>query len=105
MPKINHTDQEGEGELLVAKKIKEPDQYRVILLNDDYTTMDFVVEILCRVFHKSIADATQIMLNVHRQGRGECGIYTREIAESKVQQVHCIARSAGFPLKCTMEKV
>ena len=96
---------EDEGEVLVAKKLKKPDQYRVILLNDDYTTMDFVVEILCKVFHKSVQDATTIMMNVHQQGRGECGIYTFEIAESKVQQVHFIARSAGFPLKCTMEKV
>ncbi|MBQ7738811.1 MAG: ATP-dependent Clp protease adapter ClpS [Desulfovibrionaceae bacterium] len=105
MPKFNRTDQEDEGELLVAKKVKEPDQYRVILLNDDYTTMDFVVEILCRIFHKSVADATQIMINVHHQGRGECGVYTLEIAESKVEQVHGVARSAGFPLKCIMEKV
>ncbi|MBQ9536632.1 MAG: ATP-dependent Clp protease adapter ClpS [Desulfovibrionaceae bacterium] len=105
MPKLPYADQDSDSEILVAKKLKKPDQYRVILLNDDYTTMDFVVEILCRIFHKSIEDATTIMMSVHRNGRGECGLYTLEIAESKVEQVHYTARNAGFPLKCIMEKV
>lgn len=95
---------ENESNILVAKKLKEPDRYRVLLHNDDYTSMDFVVRILCTIFHKSTEDATAIMLAVHKQGIGICGIYTREIAETKVNQVHIAAREAGFPLKCSMEK-
>ena len=84
--------------------IKEPPRYRVILLNDDYTTMDFVVKILEDVFHKSPSEATRIMLLVHHTGSGVCGIYTKEIAETKVNQVRVRAREAGFPLKAIMEK-
>ena len=79
-------------------------RYRVLLHNDDYTPMEFVVEILIHVFHKSIEDATQIMLNVHRAGVGLCGVYPCEVAEIKVDTVHILAKEAGFPLKCTMEK-
>lgn len=78
--------------------------YRVLLHNDDYTTMEFVVEILVHIFHKSIEDATRIMLNVHEKGIGVCGVYTYEVAETKVDTVHSIARDHGFPLKCSMEK-
>jgi len=85
-------------------KIQEPPQYKVLLHNDDVTTMDFVVGILCRIFHKAPEEAEAIMLNVHNNGIGLCGIYTREIAESKVKLVHHDAWLAGFPLKCTMEK-
>ncbi|SLM29132.1 ATP-dependent Clp protease adapter protein ClpS [Desulfamplus magnetovallimortis] len=81
-----------------------PPMYKVILLNDDYTTMDFVVEILMAVFGKSLEDATRIMLNVHEQGRGVCGIYTRDVAETKVHTVHVLAREREFPLKSIMEK-
>ena len=84
--------------------IKEPPRYRVILLNDDYTTMDFVVRILEDVFHKSPSEATRIMLLVHHTGSGVCGVYTREIAETKVNQVRTRAREAGFPLRAIMEK-
>lgn len=73
--------------------------------NDDYTTMDFVVAILISIFHKSTEDATSIMLNIHNNGIGECGVYTREIAEAKISQVRHEARLAGFPLRCSMEKV
>ena len=73
--------------------------------NDDYTTMEFVVEALIRVFHKSPTEANRIMLQVHMQGRGICGTYPFEIAETKVYQVHSRAKEAGFPLKCTMEVV
>lgn len=85
-------------------RLEEPPLYRVLLLNDDYTTMDFVVEVLKSVFHKSEAEATRIMLNVHQQGAGLCGLYPLEIAESKVDAVEALARENGFPLKCTMER-
>jgi ATP-dependent Clp protease adaptor protein ClpS len=83
---------------------KEPSLYRVIILNDDYTTMEFVVYVLETVFHKSTPEATQIMLSVHKKGAGLCGVYTREIAETKVVTVHEMASENKFPLKCTMEK-
>jgi len=89
----------------VKDEIKEPPKYRVLLHNDDYTTMDFVVKILEEVFHKSPSEATAIMLHVHNRGVGECGIYPAEIAETKVDIVHARARAAGFPLLATMERV
>ena len=85
-------------------QLDEPPLYRVLLLNDDYTTMDFVVEVLKYVFQKSEEDANQIMLNVHRKGVGVCGLYSYEIAETKVEIVDSLARERGFPLKCTMER-
>jgi len=84
--------------------VTEPSMYRVLLINDDYTTMEFVVEILMLVFSKSVEEATQIMLNVHRIGVGLCGIYTYEVAETKVDTVDALAKERGFPLKCSMEK-
>ena len=78
--------------------------YRVLLHNDDYTTMEFVVRVLIAVFHKSAEEATRIMLNVHMKGIGLCGIYPFDIAETKVATVHAVARENGFPLKCTMEE-
>ncbi len=81
-----------------------PPMYKVLLHNDDYTTMEFVVDILVRVFGKSLEKATQIMLNVHNKGKAVCGIYPREIAETKVETVHALASRKGFPLKSTMEK-
>ena len=83
---------------------REPSMYKVILHNDDYTTMEFVVEILMMVFGKTLEKATEIMLNVHHNGQGICGLYTREIAETKVETVHHMAGNRGFPLKSTMEK-
>jgi len=83
----------------------EPPRYRVLLHNDHYTTMEFVIEILTGIFHHDHARAEQIMLMVHRQGVGCCGEYDREIAESKVAEVTSRAAEAGFPLRCTMEKV
>ncbi len=83
---------------------KEPSLYRVILLNDDYTTMDFVVYVLETVFRKQPAEATLIMLDVHKRGAGVCGVYTREIAETKVATVHEMAAEREFPLQCTMER-
>jgi ATP-dependent Clp protease adaptor protein ClpS len=87
-----------------ATDVREPSMYRVMLLNDDYTTMEFVVEILVKVFHKHYDEAARIMLHVHKKGSGLCGIYPFEVAESKVHTVHNLARENGFPLKCTMEK-
>jgi len=87
------------------QEVTEPPMYRVLLHNDDYTTMEFVVELLMYIFNKSIEEATQIMLNVHRNGKGVCGIYTYEVAETKVEMVHELAKERGFPLKSTMEKV
>ena len=84
-------------------KVKEPEQYRVILLNDDYTTMEFVVAILMEIFHKSIEDASKIMLDVHKKGKGIVGVYTFDIAATKTEQVHAVARANDYPLKCVME--
>ena len=78
--------------------------YRVILHNDHYTAMDFVVEVLVRVFHKPPAEATKIMMDVHKRGTGVCGVYTYDLAVTKVRKVHAMARSRGFPLKCTFEQ-
>jgi ATP-dependent Clp protease adaptor protein ClpS len=86
-------------------KTKKPRQYQVLLLNDDYTSMDFVVMVLESIFQKAPVEAVQIMLNVHQKGSGVCGVYTKEIAEAKVEAVHRRARENGFPLKATMEAV
>lgn len=97
---------ESEGDVLseTREDVTEPPLFKVLLLNDDYTTMEFVVEILRSVFHKSAEEATRIMLNVHIAGVGLCGVYTYEIAETKVDTVHTLANEHGFPLKCTMER-
>jgi ATP-dependent Clp protease adaptor protein ClpS len=84
--------------------VREPPMYKVLLHNDDYTTMEFVVEILMLVFNKTPEEAVRIMLNVHHKGVGICGVYTFEVSETKVNTVHSIARENGFPLKCSMEK-
>lgn len=86
-------------------KIKKPSMYKVFMLNDDYSTMDFVIRMLESVFDKSPAEATKIMLSVHKQGRGLCGVFTKQIAEAKIDLVHQNAKSDGHPLKCVMEKV
>jgi ATP-dependent Clp protease adaptor protein ClpS len=83
---------------------KTEDLWRVVLHNDDYTPMDFVVDVLMRFFALNIENATQVMLHVHTRGRGVCGVFTREIAESKVSQVNEYARLNQHPLLCTMEK-
>ena len=82
---------------------KEPTQYKVVLLNDDYTTMEFVVEILENVFNKAPAEAYRIMMAVHHQGQGLCGVYPFEVAETKVATVVDLARDNGFPLRAAME--
>jgi ATP-dependent Clp protease adaptor protein ClpS len=84
--------------------IEYPKKYKVYLLNDNYTSMDFVIDIIISIFHKSYAEAENIMLEVHKKERGLCGIYTHEIAETKVAQVIKKAQENGFPLKATMEE-
>ena len=84
-------------------KLQKPQLYKVILLNDDYTPMEFVVIVLQRFFNKNREDATRIMLHVHQKGIGVCGIYTREVAETKVRQVMVFSMENQHPLQCTME--
>ena len=99
--------QDHEHGVLVAPsrpEVARPPLYSVLLLNDDYTPMDFVVDVLLRFFPLNLENATQIMLHVHTRGRGVCGVFTREIAESKVAQVNEYARLNQHPLLCTMER-
>lgn len=86
-------------------EIKKPRMYKVIIYNDDYTTMDFVVEVLVRVFSKSVPEAVKIMFNVHRKGSGVAGIYSYDIAATKIKQTQNMATESGYPLKLTMEGV
>lgn len=86
------------------KKLKKPPLYKVLLHNDDYTTKEFVVEILQYVFYKEQTEAVQIMLHVHRRGIGVAGVYSYEVAETKVALVESLARQHEYPLKCTMEE-
>lgn len=97
MPRI---EEEIESQLAIAEPIK----YKVLLHNDDYTTIDFVVDILMGVFHKSETQAESIMMDVHKKGKAICGIYTYEIAKTKVYQVKELAKSNGFPLLATLEE-
>ena len=96
MPRIQ---EEIESEIA----LDEPPMYRVILHNDDYTTMEFVVHILTMIFHKSEQESEQIMLDVHKKGKGVCGVYTREIAQTKVEQVRVLAKQNQYPLLATYE--
>ena len=98
----NEQRESGTG---VEEEVKEPRRFKVLLHNDHYTTMQFVVMTLVKVFNKTEAEATRIMLNVHNNGVGVCGVYTSEVAETKVIRVQLLAREAGYPLKCTMEEV
>jgi ATP-dependent Clp protease adaptor protein ClpS len=98
-------DQRPDGEVLerTNQETKKPELYKVVLLNDDYTTMDFVVQVLETIFHKQPAEAFRIMMMVHTQGKGLCGVYPHEVAETKVQAVLDAAREHGFPLRAAME--
>ena len=99
-------EQSGQREDLVLgerRKAKRPRLYKVLLHNDDFTTMDFVVDVLVRYFHKTMAEATRIMLEVHQRGLGLAGIFTYEVAETKVAQVTAEARQEGMPLRCTVD--
>lgn len=99
----NHSEGSVVTESIVD--VKEPQLYKVLLHNDDYTTMEFVISILENVFHRTANDATQIMLNVHNEGVGVAGIYTKEICETKIAVVHQLAKKNQFPLRCSMETV
>ena len=98
------TDKDSQSGVTLEEELKEPAMYRVLLHNDDYTTMDFVVKILEEVFHKTQEESVAIMLSVHEKGMGVCGVYPREIAEFRVRQVTGRAQAAGYPLRCTMER-
>ena len=97
----------GDTELLSRneEKLIEPGNFVVILLNDNYTSMEFVVEILKLIFHKNPQEAEKIMLNIHNKGSGIVGIYTWDIAQTKANQVHSIAKQHDYPLKCVVEEV
>ena len=98
---------EGPGTGVIVKskpKTKKPSMYKVLMLNDDYTPMEFVVDVLQNIFQKNREEATKIMLHVHQKGVGICGIYTYEIAETKVTQTVDYARKNQHPLQCTLEK-
>ena len=103
MPRESPQTGDAVKERLEPKK-QEPPQYKVVLLNDDYTTMDFVVHVLEHVFQKSPAEAYRIMMAVHLQGRGVAGVYPWEVAETKVDVVTEMARDAGFPLRAVAEE-
>lgn len=97
----------GRGTAVITRtkpKLKKPSLYRVLILNDDYTPMEFVIHVLERFFQKNKEDATRIMLHVHNHGVGECGVFTYEVAESKMTQVMDYARQNQHPLQCVMEK-
>lgn len=108
--KKNNNDQDngpGTGTGLLTRpesKTKKPSLYKVLMLNDDYTPMEFVVHVLQRFFRMTVEEATEVMLHVHNRGVGVCGVFTYEVAETKVNQVMTYARQHEQPLQCTMEK-
>ena len=107
MADTDHNDDDGSNTGVVVKtkpKTKKPSMYKVLMLNDDYTPMEFVVHVLERFFQKNREEATRIMFHVHRRGVGLCGVYTYEVAETKVTQVMDFARQQQHPLQCTLEK-
>lgn len=102
----SRTDDDNDTRVLtrVVPKVKKPSRYKVLLLNDDYTPMEFVVLILEKYFNKSREEANRVMLHVHQKGVGICGVFTYEVAETKVTQVMDFSRKNSHPLQCTMEK-
>ena len=103
--KSNGDDGPGNGVAVQTRtKTKKPSMYKVLMLNDDYTPMEFVVDVLQHIFQKNREEATQIMLHVHQKGVGVCGVYTYEVAETKVTQTVDYARKNQHPLQCTLEK-
>lgn len=101
MPKPGSGTQE---DLKTQPKVKKPKMYKVIMHNDHYTTMEFVVEVLVNIFRKPSGEATQLMMEIHKNGLAICGVYTLDIAVTKIQQVHESAQINGFPLRCTYEE-
>jgi ATP-dependent Clp protease adaptor protein ClpS len=98
------TDVIDETDTETREDITEPPMFKVIMLNDHYTTMEFVVYVLEKIFHKSLKEAIRIMLSIHNKGSGVCGIYPADVAETKILTVHQLARDNEFPLKCAMEE-
>ena len=103
-PGIGDDDNETGVAIKSRTRTKKPSMYKVLMLNDDYTPMEFVVHVLERFFNKSHEEATHIMLHVHQRGVGVCGVFTYEVAETKVSQVMDLARQHQHPLQCTIEK-
>ncbi|MBF0454101.1 MAG: ATP-dependent Clp protease adapter ClpS [Magnetococcales bacterium] len=101
---MTHSDNDTEAVTRSKKKVKAPDFYKVVLLNDDFTPMEFVVDLIIKFFSKSAEEATEIMLSIHHEGFGVCGVYPRDIAETKMNQVNQFARQNGHPLKCRIER-
>src|SRR5689334_6518016 len=105
MPNDPREKEDHEGDLATQqkRKVEKVRRYKVVLHNDDYTTMEFVVLVLMKFFHKSETEATHIMLSVHHKGYGVAGLYTKDVAETKVAEVHEFAKSYGMPLRLTAE--
>ena len=101
LPKQNQIENATE----TLEKLQEPHRYKVILLNADYTTQDFVIEILQKIFHKNFEESLNLMLQIHHNGRGMCGIYPYDIAETKAMQVRKMAKEKQFPLRAILEKM
>jgi ATP-dependent Clp protease adaptor protein ClpS len=95
---------QGQSESDIIYGVDKPKRYKVLMHNDDYTSMEFVVDVLMNIFRKSEAEAVQLMHTIHNENYAVCGIYTKEIAETKIEQTTELARENGFPLKCTMEE-
>ncbi|HHM06501.1 MAG TPA: ATP-dependent Clp protease adapter ClpS [Gammaproteobacteria bacterium] len=103
-PLLGHENSDGVAVQDAKPKLKQPPLFKVIILNDDYTPMEFVVDVLRRFFGMDLEKATQIMLHVHTRGAGVCGVFTRDVAETKVDQVNRYARENQHPLLCTLEE-
>lgn len=99
-----HQKYDIQHETLEAIRVNEPRLYKVLLLNDDYSSMDFVISVLMQIFHHSREKSMEIMLKVHEEGKGLCGVYTYEVAETKVAHVRKMAKEAQFPLRAVMEE-
>ena len=103
---MSNKERDNEGLVVTStrQKVEEPPMYKVLLLNDDYTTMDFVILVLEVVFHKDNQEAAKIMIKVHQEGKGVAGVFTRDVAETKAAIVHDLAHKNDHPLKCAIEK-
>lgn len=101
---VNNSMFDDESSSLTKERVDEPKMYKVILHNDNYTTMDFVVKVLVVVFHFTEPDANKIMMDVHKKGRGICGVFTKDIAATKTRQVMDMAEAEEFPLRCSYEE-
>ena len=97
-------DNQSKTDVRTQARTRQPPMFTVVMHNDDYTTMEFVVEALVKVFHKTPTEANRVMLHIHFKGAGICGTYPYEIAETKIGKVHDLARREGFPLRCTLEQ-